>query len=192
MPFQSGDRKISCNGERTRDPGNSDDRIFNRGIYSARLNMIVFNRDGRHTSFVSDYSRYHYGDPGKHSVNTSQVGLDSLIAHTFGRDKINTFLHGSDVSAQTVYRSSWKLWGEFRDARQVSYWPKPGVEGWDEILMDYLMWNANILHMAPSALKIRRNAIRFAHVVHGFGDRKTANEADREEPPCSDRNTARR
>ena len=172
-PLGAGIRSFGTDNERGRSPEVADERIPIRESYSVRLNMSVFRRDGIHAPRERGQARCYDGAPKRLLDDTPQNGMGSIFNHTFGRDKLNTLLQGLEVSDQTVYKSSWRLWGDFCNSRAISYWMTPGAEGWGEHLMDFLMWGAKILHRAPSTLEIRRAVIRFSHVIHGFGDFST-------------------
>ena len=57
----------------------------------------------------------------------------------FDQVKLEALFSGLSDSARVSYQSSWHAWGRFCFVRGISVWLVPGVAGWDEPLLDFLI-----------------------------------------------------
>ena len=81
--------------------------------------------------------------------------------------ELEALFSGLGDSAWASYRNSWLPWGKFCFVRGISIWLTPGEHGWDEPLLDFLIWTRKVMGRKSSTLMTRFAAIRFAHITNG-------------------------
>ena len=101
-------------------------------------------------------------------------GLNDVMKgrfHTvFDKAKLEALFSGLADSTRISYQSSWLAWERFCFVRNISTWLAPGHPGWDEPLLDFLIWTSKILGKRSSTLKTRFAAIRFMRLINGNVD----------------------
>ena len=87
--------------------------------------------------------------------------------------KLVALLSGLDDIARSPYKTSGLGWGRICFVRGISVWLVPGMPGWGEPLLDFLICTSKALGVKSSTLEIRFAALRFTHLVNGNVDFST-------------------
>ena len=93
--------------------------------------------------------------------------LKTKLQRAFAKVKLEALLSGLADSARVSYQSSRMAWGRFCFVRGIPICLTPGEPGWDEPLLDFLIWTIKVTGRRSSTLKTRFAAIRFTHLVNG-------------------------
>ena len=64
----------------------------------------------------------------------------------------------------------WRRWAQYASCMGVSPWIKDFTPGWDNTLLDFLVWQHKILGHQHSALAKGFYSIRYIHLVGGLED----------------------
>ena len=123
-----------------------------------------FQWDYDHTTFWSGSS------VSSHHTGGMATEFDRRIGLMLEQEKF-TLLTSSvtDVTRQQ-YMKCWQRWARFCACMDVSPWLTPGAAGWDNILIDFLVWEYKLLGIQHSTLAKRFFAIRFVHIAEGHDD----------------------
>ena len=128
----------------------------------ARLGRPVW--DPTATQYAADETPRTYTTGGMASE------FDHRIAQLLEYEKFTLLTTGLADKTRTQYMSCWRRWAHYSACMGKTPWIKSFEHGWDETMLDYMVWQHKILGMQHSALTKGFYAIRYVHIVEGLED----------------------
>ena len=109
----------------------------------------------------------------RHPPNTTgglSAQFDKKLHDMLQLTKFDLLTQSVGAKTKEQYVQCWKKWAHYCTCVNTSPWLTTTAVGWDETLLDYLVWEHKIFGLQASTLAKRFYAIRFLHVVEGYDD----------------------
>ena len=104
------------------------------------------------------------------SMASSGDYFQDLLTRTFGADRMGAILSGIAPSTRSRYTTGWKHWQMFMVNQGKSPWIVRADPQWGDNLIDFLMFESEIIGNAAPTISGKVSAIRFLHVIVGYPD----------------------
>ena len=85
-------------------------------------------------------------------------------------EKFDLLTSSVTVATRNQYMYCWRRWAQFSACSVVSPWIQTPQPGWDDQLLNFLVWENKLLGLQHSALTKRFYAIRYIHIAEGYDD----------------------
>lgn len=96
--------------------------------------------------------------------------LEELAHRVTGQEKYKILMSGLSEATQKTYFRFWTRWMTFQRWRNKEPWLNPEREGWDEDLLDWIMYENKVMGICASTIQGSISALRNMHLISGKSD----------------------
>ena len=107
---------------------------------------------------------------GKTIVSHTHDFCPTMMGRVMGQERLSAVLPGVAPGARKRYLGAWYRWGGFTKARHQSPWIWGTAPGWEDALIDFIIFESKISASAPNTISCKISGIRFWRLLVGMPD----------------------